>query len=101
MLHCILNLKDMTRDDTGALISCPYTRILGFRSDASELMHAMSSTSRIPLVNKAGDARELLPPEAIPMFEATLRADRLYDMILRHKYGTRLKDGCRISPVIL
>lgn len=101
VLHCILDLKDMTRDGSGALVPCPYTRILGFRSDASELMHTMSSVSRIPLVNKAGDAHELLSPEAFAMFEATLRADRLYDMILRHKYGTRLKDGCRISPVIL
>lgn len=101
MLHCILGLDDMTRDDAGELIPCPYTRILGFRSEASELMHAISRTSRIPLINKAGDAHDILPDEARPLFDATVRADRIYDMILRHKFGTRLTDGCRISPLIL
>ena len=101
MLHCILGLKDMTRDSNGKLVNCPYTRILGFRSASSELMHAISSCSRIPLVNKAGDAHSVLSADAYPLFEVTIRADRIYDMILRHKFGTRLKDGCRISPIIL
>lgn len=101
MLHCILQLKDMTRDEAGVLLECPYTRILGFRSESSELMHKMSASSRIPLINKAGDAHNLLSAEAIPLWDATVRADRFYDMLLRHKYGTRLTDGCRISPMIL
>ncbi|MBQ9333720.1 MAG: nucleotidyltransferase family protein [Lachnospiraceae bacterium] len=101
MLHCILGLKDMTRDSNGDLVNCPYTRILGFRSEASGLMHAISSCSRIPPVNKAGDAHSVLSADAYSLFDATIRADRIYDMILRHKFGTRLTDGCRISPIIL
>ena len=101
LLHCLLRLKDMTHYDNGDLIACPYTRLLGFRSDASELMHTIAKASSIPIINKAGDALSLLPPEALPYFEATVRADRIYDMLIKNKYGTRLTDGCRISPVII
>ncbi len=101
MLHCILGLPDMTRNSFGDPVPAPYTRILGFRSDASELMHTLSASAGIPLINKAGDAYDLLPSEARPLFDATVRADRFYDMLLRHKFGTRLTDGCRISPVII
>ena len=101
MLHCVLGLKDMTRDSEGNLIPCPYTRLLGFRSEASELMHTIAGKASIPVVNKAADASSLLSPDALPLFDATVRADRLADMIVSNKYGTRVTDGCRISPVII
>ncbi|MBO4900041.1 MAG: nucleotidyltransferase family protein [Lachnospiraceae bacterium] len=101
MLHCILGLKDMTRSLTGDLIPCPYTRLLGFRSEASELMHTIAGSAAIPIINKAAGAPSLLSPEVLPLFDATIRADRLSDMIISNKYGTRVTDGCRISPVII
>ncbi len=101
LLHCVLRQKDLTRDAQGGLIPCPYTRLLGFKSDASGLMHKITGDALIPIVNKAGDAASILPDKAYPYFEATISADRLYDMLISQKYGTRLTDGCRISPVII
>ena len=101
MLHCILGLVDMIHDPQGRLIPCPYTRLLGFRSSASDLMHVIAASSSIPVINKAGDAAALLSNEAYPYHEMTVRSDRLADMISAHKYGTRATDGCRISPLII
>ena len=101
MLHCILALKDKTRDSEGCLIPCPYTRLLGFKSEASELMHTIAASASIPIVNKAADAPSVLPSDSLPLFDATIRSDRLADMIISQKYGTRVTDGCRISPVII
>lgn len=101
LLHCMLNLKDFTRDYSNKLIPCPYTRILGFRKDSRELMHRIAASSQISLVNKAADAPSLLSTDALSLFEQTLCSDRIYDQIVMQKYGTRPKDGCLISPIIL
>lgn len=100
LLHSILDLHDLTRNSNG-LIPVPYTRILGFKSSASELMHEVSKQAQIPLINKVADAPKVLSKEALNYLEATLNADRIYAMIVKHKYNTKLKDSATISPIIL
>ncbi|MCR5596012.1 MAG: nucleotidyltransferase family protein [Lachnospiraceae bacterium] len=101
ILHSILRQKDMTRTPEKALIPCPYTRLLGFKESSSDLMHNMVKKTAIPIINKAADADSALSEEALNMFNATIRADRLYDLLIKNKYGTCLTDSCRISPIIL
>lgn len=101
LLHCMLAQKDLTRTPDGELIPCPYTRILGFKRDSSDLLHIIKQSTSIPVIAKAADAYSLLGPEAIAFYEQTVFADRIYDFILSQKYGTHLDDGCRISPIIL
>jgi len=101
LIHCLFRQRDYTRDSESRLLPCPYTRILGFRKESSDLLHNIQKATDIPVITKAGDANKLLPPEAMPHFNRTVLADRLYDHILFQKYGTRLNDGCLISPVIL
>lgn len=99
--HILLNLSDLTRTENGQLIRCPYTRILGFKESAAPLMHKLSKNSSIPLISKAADAGKVLSEQAYELFNETLKADRIYDYIIQNKYGTRPKDGCLISPIII
>ena len=101
LLHIMLKLQDMTRDEAGKLLPCPYSRILGFRKNSDMLMRSLMSQSEIPLVNKAADAYRIMDENAYKYFEATVKADRIYSSIVMNKYGTRQKDGCLISPVIV
>lgn len=101
LLHCILNLKDLTRGENGDLIPCPYARILGFRKQSSGLLQEMSEKSSIPMINKPADAKKLLDRHAFDIFEASATADRIYDSIIKNKYGTVLNDTYRTSPLII
>ncbi len=101
ILHCLLGIKDLTRTTENELIACPYSRILGFNINSRELMHEISKLSLIPLINKAADARSILDEHQYPYYELTLKSDRIWDMIVAKKYGTHLKDGCLISPIIV
>ncbi len=101
MLHVMLNLRDLTRDDEGILLPCPYARILGFKKEARALMHELKSRSSIPLISKPADSgRNLTDERSLELFEATIRADRLYDAMITRKFGFRPADTMRVSPII-
>ena len=101
LIHVVLGLKDLTTDNSGALLPCPYTRILGFKKDASALMRKLSDCSAIPLINKPADAEKMLREHAYEFFDSTIRSDRLYDSLIKNKYGTILNDTCRQGPMII
>lgn len=102
LLHIILNLADMTRDGEGRLLPCPYTRILGFKKEARALMHELKDHSLIPLINKPADAGALFTDRrSSELFEAGVRADRMYDAVAARKFGFHPADTMRTGPLII
>lgn len=100
-LKIVLNQKDLTRDEEHKLIGCPYTRLLGFRKDSSDLVHRITHSSSIPVITKAADAKNKLGAYAYAQFEQTVMADRFYDSILYDKFGYRPADTYLTGPLII
>lgn len=101
MCHLLLDLQDMTKADNNELLPAPYTRILGFKKSASQLMHELAKSTSIPLINKAADAHTLLDSTALKLFNETIKADRIYNSIYEKKNSIQLPDPIQNSPIIL
>lgn len=80
LLHMVLGIKK-------APSSVPYARILGFRRDSASLLGEIKKKGTIPLLAKAADAKKLLDPEALGLFEETVFASNLYQSLLSQKTG--------------
>lgn len=101
LLHIMLRIKDSTRDEEGELKKVPYTQVLGFRKNASSLLHVINDNTSIPIITKAADYKQLLDEDGKKLFEDNLRADRIYYSAMANKAGHELIDPLRISPVII
>ena len=87
LLHILLNMKQDTLADYIRMDYTPYARILGFRKDASPLLHELKQKSEIPLVTKLADAKNLLTEQAYGMLMDDVGASHLYQTILTAKFG--------------
>ena len=79
LLHLLLDLRGWQPP--------AWARLLGFRRESAPLLSAIKRQSKIPLITKLADARELLSPEAFCQLEKTAGASQLYQAVYSHKYG--------------
>lgn len=56
----------------------PYIRILGFRKNAKEVLHAMKKNASLPIVTKPADAKHILDEKALKLFEKELQSEQIY-----------------------
>ena len=101
LTHILLEIKNDNRDCEGKLMKVPYTQILGFRKDATSLLHEVTKKTSIPIVTKPNDYRKILDTEGINAFEDNLRADRIYYSAMSHKTNSRLADPLKLSPLVI
>ena len=101
VIHILLNMTDLTHNADGQLVSCPYAKILGFKKQSQPIMHQISLCSKLPLITKSADASKLMDADAYRVFEATIRADRIYNIVSNKKAHTHHNDEYKLSPVIL
>lgn len=87
LLHILLDMKQEVLADYLRMDYVPYARILGFRKDASPLLHRIKEASRIPLLSKLADAKALLAAPAYRMLCDDIRAAHLYQTLLTSRYG--------------
>ena len=111
LLHLILGLRaeDLHAFRTDQMIY--YAKVLGFRSNASPLLHEIKKSSRIPLIVKSAKAASLLKEywgdehqsasNAEQMLRQDFLASHLYRSILSYKYQMPFRSGYQLSPVIL
>ena len=111
LLHLILDLQseDLRAFRTDQTIY--YAKVLGFRSDASPLLHEIKKSSRIPLIVKPAKAASLLKScwgdesqtmaNASQMLRQDLLASHLYRSILSYKYQIPFRTEYQKSPVLL
>ena len=110
LLHLILSLrtKDLCTFRADGMIY--YAKVLGFRSEASPLMHEIKKSSRIPLIVKPAQAASLLKEyggdecqsasNAEQMLRQDFMASHLYRSILSYKYQVPFRSEYQLSPVI-
>ncbi len=97
LLHLILGIAAEPE-----LSSAPgYARILGFRQSASELLHTMGKTARIPLLSKAANAEGLLSPADFRIFQEDIRSSHIYHGIAADKFRIPFRNEYTRKIVVL
>ena len=91
LLHVLLQItttdfQSFRENETG------YLRILGFRKDASPLLRALQNHAALPVITKLSDAKKQLLTDAYAMLSHDIRAARLYNAQVYHKYQVLLPD---------
>lgn len=64
-----------------------YGRILGFRKEAGELLSQLKKQAQIPLISKPANARHILNPAELSLFELETHACNIYNAAVFHKFG--------------
>ncbi|MCI9485732.1 MAG: nucleotidyltransferase [Lachnospiraceae bacterium] len=92
LLHILLDIRveDFVRYKENGFV--PYARALGFRKSASPLLKGIKQNSAIPLITKMADAGRKLTPMGADMLGQETFAAGLYQSVVFHKYGYRMKN---------
>ena len=78
-----------------------YPLLLGFRKDAGELLSDLKKRSELPIISKISNAKDMLSPLGLKMFENNIYSDFLYNSIYFEKYKECLCNPYRRNVVIL
>lgn len=100
LLHILLNIKhtDMEHSKNNEYIS--YLRLLGFKKNASSILKDAKETSKVPIINKVADAKNILSSEALSLFKKEIRQNHLYRQIFLNKYGIQIPSEYEHSVII-
>ncbi len=81
-LHMVLNFEKRDYLVKADAIPIPYAKILGFRKDAGKLIRKMKENSVIPIIQKAGDGKQLKEDFiSNEIYETDIRTSNLYENI--------------------
>ena len=102
LFHILLNHKkqDLKKIKSGKNISA-YPLLLGFKKDSSELLSELKRRSKMPIISKISNAKDILSEKSLKIFENNIYADFLYNSIYFEKYGESLINPYRSNVVIL
>lgn len=87
LLHILLDFKKTDLDNLARMNHAPYGRILGFRKDSGELLHAIKEKTSVSLISKLADASKLLSPDALRILEKEISSVHIYEAVLSQKAG--------------
>ena len=79
----------------------PYARILGFRKDASPLLHEIGKNTKIPLISKLADADKILDEPAMSMLQKDILCSHIYSSIRAGKNKAMMKNEYSTQIVIV
>ena len=102
LFHILLNHKkqDLKKIKSGGNISA-YPLLLGFKKESSELLSELKRRSKMPIISKISNAKDILSEKSLKIFENNIYADFLYNSIYFEKYGESLINPYRSNVVIL
>lgn len=78
LLHILLNITEDVVENGRMLDYTPYARILGFRKDSEELLTAIKSNSRIPMISKLSTSKDKLFDEPYRMLKTDIAVSEVY-----------------------
>ena len=97
LLHILLNI---TKENMSTYKNNDYTvfsKILGMKKDSSPLLSKIQESETIPVLNRLKDAKEILNPLQMNLFEESLRCSSLYNKIAHNNISSEY----RLKPIIL
>ncbi len=109
LLHIMLDLKksdyDLFKKGNLALNKNEgygqYARILGFRKDASPLLHEIKKHSSIPLISKLSDSVKKMDGVALSMLEKDIQAAHIYESVVADKFKAEFRNEFQRQLVIV
>lgn len=79
----------------------PYTRLLGFRKEASLVLSAIKQNSSIPLIANIADASNYLTDQGLSMLKQDIYTCNIYEIISSQKSNKKSINEYKQSPIIL
>ena len=102
IFHLLLNhKKNMLEDIKSEKNMAAYPLLLGFKKEASELLSELKKRSELPIISKISNAKYILSPVSLKIFENNIYADFLYNSIYFEKYGEKLCNPYRRNVVMV
>ena len=86
LLHILLNIR---KDRMETFINDDYiyyARMLGFREESKDLLTEIKNHSKIPLISKLADAKNILSENALVMLEGDVQSAHIYDTLVTEKF---------------
>jgi len=100
LMHILLDIKEESYTALSANDYLLYANVLGFSKNASKLLNSIKKKSTIPLITKPADAKNIISPFAIDMYESNITCSHIYEGLLSNKYPCKAKNMYTESPVI-
>ena len=101
LLHILLDIKKSDYEDIKNNGYGQYARILGFRKDASSLLHEIKANSSIPLISKLSDSIKELDGPALSLLEKDIQASHIYESIVSNKFSKDFRNEFQRQLIIL
>ena len=102
IFHLLLNhKKNMLEDIKSEKNMAAYPLLLGFKKEAGGLLSELKKRSELPIISKISNAKDILNPVSLKIFENNIYADFLYNSIYFEKYGEKLCNPYRRNVVII
>lgn len=89
LLHLVLQIDSGRPDLSDHESVFPYIRILGFKKTAGELLSAIRSRCRVPVLQKYSDRRLLTEEGARHLYRMDIQSESLYEQIAARTCGRR------------
>ena len=102
IFHLLLNhKKNMLGDIKSEKNMAAYPLLLGFKKEASELLSELKKRSELPIVSKMSNAKDILSPVSLKIFENNIYSDFIYNSIYFEKHGEKLCNPYRRNVVMV
>lgn len=102
IFHLLLNhKKNMLEDVKSEKNMAAYPLLLGFKKEVGGLLSELKKRSELPIISKISNAKDILSPISLKIFENNIYADYLYNSIYFEKYGEKLCNPYRRNVVII
>lgn len=98
LLHILLGITTLTMEDY-LTNSTSYARILGLKTESSNVVNKLKRNSSIPIITKMADAKNLLNSKEYSMLQLEINASHLYNQVVYSKYKTKIKDEYIMGPI--
>ncbi len=100
LLHLLLTIRTEDVNDFLANGTVYYAKVLGFRRDASSLLHGVKENCSIPFITKNARGKTLPGPYAKRMWDQDVFASHLYRGIWATQCHGDFRTEYEISPVV-
>lgn len=87
LLHILLDIRSEDVAYRKAHGWNGYARVLGLRKKSSPLLHAIKERSRLPLVTKLADAKNILTQEEMHFLQKDIYASQVYQSVITNKFS--------------
>ena len=100
MLHILLGMTSQTMERFDASYGlCGWIRPIGFKKTALPLIRAITSSCRVPFLDKLARARQVLSDDLYSILLEEIRAEALYDLMAVRRSSLNKKDNPRTGIV--